>query len=107
MRHDLRRAGTSMKHIILIAAISLALIGCAKKGESTPAPAPGAAIAADVAAGKVLAERECRGCHGLDGRGTAPGIPHLAAQSERYLQASIAAYREGTRTHRFATWPSA
>lgn len=88
-----------MKHIILAAAVSLALIACAKKDESTQGPAPGAPTAADVAAGKVLAERECRGCHGLDGRGTAPGIPHLAAQSERYLQASIAAYREGTRTH--------
>lgn len=88
-----------MKHIILVAAVSLALIGCAKKDESTQGPAPGAPTAADVAAGKTLAERECRGCHGLDGRGTAPGIPHLAAQSERYLQASIAAYREGTRTH--------
>ena len=88
-----------MKHIILVAAVSLALIGCAKKDESPQGPAPGAPTAADIAAGKVLAERECRGCHGLDGRGTAPGIPHLAAQSERYLQASIAAYREGTRTH--------
>lgn len=99
MRPDLRRAGISMKHIILVATISLALIGCAKQDESALGPAPGAPAAADVAAGKVLAERECRGCHGLDGRGTAPGIPHLAAQSERYLQASIAAYREGTRTH--------
>lgn len=88
-----------MKHIILAAAVSLALIGCAKKDESSQAPAPDTVATADVAAGKVLAERECRGCHGLDGRGTAPGIPHLAAQSERYLLASIAAYREGRRTH--------
>lgn len=88
-----------MKHIILVAAVSLALIGCAKKDESSQGAAPELPDAADVAAGKVLAERECRGCHGLDGRGTAPGIPHLAAQSERYLVASIAAYREGTRTH--------
>ncbi|MGE0031649.1 MAG: cytochrome c [Steroidobacteraceae bacterium] len=88
-----------MNHIILAAAVSLSLIGCAKKDESPPGPAPESLAAADVAAGKILAERECRGCHGLDGRGTAPGIPHLAAQSERYLVASIAAYREGRRTH--------
>jgi cytochrome c553 len=88
-----------MKHIILVAAVSVALIGCASKDESSPGSAPEATVAADAAAGKVLAERECRGCHGLDGRGTAPGIPHLAAQSERFLQASMAAYRDGTRTH--------
>jgi cytochrome c553 len=87
-----------MKHIILVAAVSLALIGCANKDESSRGTAP-ETPAADVAAGKVLAERECRGCHGLDGRGAAPGIPHLAAQSERFLQASMAAYREGRRTH--------
>lgn len=88
-----------MKYIILSAAVSLALLGCAKKDESPRGSAPGTPAAADVAAGKLLAERECRGCHGLDGRGTAPGIPHLAAQSGRYLVASIAAYREGKRTH--------
>lgn len=88
-----------MKHIILAAAVFLTLIGCSKKDESSQGPAPGTPAAVDVAAGKVLAERECRGCHGLDGRGTAPGIPHLAAQSERYLVASVAAYREGRRTH--------
>jgi cytochrome c553 len=88
-----------MKHMILVAAVSLALIGCAKKDESSRGPTPETPAAADVAAGKVLAERECRGCHGLDGRGAAPGIPHLAAQSERFLQASMAAYRDGTRTH--------
>ena len=99
MRPELRRAGFEMEHIILAVTISLALIGCSKKDDSPEGPAHEAPTAADVAAGKILAERECRGCHGLDGRGTAPGIPHLAAQSERYLQASIAAYREGTRTH--------
>lgn len=55
--------------------------------------------AADLAAGKILAERECRGCHGLDGRGAAPGIPHLAAQDMRYLYESMKAYQEGRRTH--------
>ena len=88
-----------MKQLLFAAAIILALVGCSKKEEASTGPAPEAPAAADIAAGKVLAERECRGCHGLDGRGTAPGIPHLAAQSERYLLASIAAYLEGKRTH--------
>lgn len=55
--------------------------------------------AADLAAGKVLAERECRGCHGLDGKGAAPGIPNLAAQDVHYLYESMKAYQEGRRTH--------
>ena len=57
------------------------------------------APAADVAAGKAFAQRECAGCHGLDGKGAAPAIPHLAAQRERYLVAALNAYREGKRTH--------
>ena len=52
-----------------------------------------------VAAGKALAERECKGCHGLDGKGAAPRIPHLAAQRESYLLAALQAYKEGKRTH--------
>lgn len=88
-----------MKHLMLTIALSAALIGCAEKEGSSTKPTPGALPAADVAAGKLLAERECRGCHGLDGRGTAPAIPHLAAQNERYLLASIKAYEEGKRTH--------
>jgi cytochrome c553 len=88
-----------MKHLVFAVAVSVALIGCSDRKDSSSGPAPERPAAADVAAGKVLAERDCKGCHGLDGRGTAPGIPHLAAQSERYLLASIAAYRDGKRTH--------
>ena len=88
-----------MKHLLLAIALSAALVGCSdKEGSSTKATSETQA-ATDVAAGKVLAERECKGCHGLDGRGTAPAIPHLAAQQERYLLASIKAYEEGKRTH--------
>jgi cytochrome c553 len=35
----------------------------------------------------------------MDGGGAAPGIPHLAAQSARYLLDSVAAYQDGRRTH--------
>src|ERR1017187_2497182 len=63
-------------------------------GRSEQAAAPG-----DAAAGKAFAERSCKGCHGLDGRGVAPGIPNLAAQRDRYLAASLAEYKDGKRTH--------
>ncbi|MBX3702729.1 MAG: c-type cytochrome [Steroidobacteraceae bacterium] len=84
-----------MKRLMLAVLLSAALAGCSDRG-GTPAVA---VAPADRDAGKALAERDCRGCHGLDGRGAAPGIPHLAAQSERYLDASIEAYLEGRRTH--------
>jgi len=88
-----------MKHLLIALAVSLSLIGCSDKDRSSTVPAPDTLPAADFAAGKTLAERECKGCHGLDGKGAAPGIPHLAAQSERYLLASMKAYQEGKRTH--------
>jgi cytochrome c553 len=88
-----------MKRLILALAVSAAMFGCSKKVESPAASQPGASPAADLEAGKVLAQRDCAGCHGLDGRGAAPGIPVIAAQSERYLLDSIAAYQDGRRTH--------
>ena len=89
-----------MRRLLMAIALSAALIGgCSDKEESSARPTPEAQATADVAAGKVLAERECKGCHGLDGRGTAPGIPHLAAQRDRYLVSAIGAYQEGKRSH--------
>ncbi len=89
-----------MKHLILAIFVSAALIGCSEKQEpSTKAPPAEKQSAGNAAAGKALAERECKACHGLDGKGVAPGIPHLAAQRERYLLASIKEYREGKRSH--------
>ncbi|MBI2318997.1 MAG: c-type cytochrome, partial [Betaproteobacteria bacterium] len=52
-----------------------------------------------MSAGRVVAERHCQTCHGLDGKGVAPAIPHLAAQRERYLLASVKDYAQGRRTH--------
>jgi len=80
-----------MTHPLLAFAVllSVALVGCSEKQ-----PAPG-----NVAAGKAFAERECKGCHGLDGRGAAPGVPHLAAQRDQYLVVSLKEYRDGKRSH--------
>jgi cytochrome c553 len=80
-----------MRHLALSAVLALVLVGCSEEEE--------AAAPADIAAGKSIAETQCLGCHGLDGRGKAHGIPHLAAQSETYLFESLRAYEEGVRTH--------
>lgn len=87
-----------MKRVLLGMLFSVALIGCSGKDESA-GKAEGGKQAADPAAGKAFVERECKGCHGLDGRSTAPGIPHLAGQTEHYLIAAIDSYRQGKRYH--------
>ena len=43
-----------MKHLLFAIAVSVALIGCSDKGDSSAKPAPGTQAAIDVAAGKVL-----------------------------------------------------
>jgi cytochrome c553 len=96
-----------MKHFMLGIALAAALAGCTEKEQSTPKTTPAAAtppaaekrIAGDVAAGKAIAERTCKACHGLDGKGVAPAIPNLAAQRERYLLASLQEYKDGKRHH--------
>jgi cytochrome c553 len=83
-----------MKKILFGLVLSTALAGCSQKQETAPAPPAG-----DVAAGKIVAEKNCKACHGLDGKGIAPGIPNLAAQRVRYLVASLKEYKDGTRSH--------
>jgi len=83
-----------MKNLLLGVVLVLALAACTDKRESAPEPVTG-----DIAAGKVIAERDCKACHGANGGGVAPGIPHLAAQRERYLLASLKEYKEGKRAH--------
>jgi cytochrome c553 len=88
-----------MKRLMLGIALSVALVGCKDQEQPQTKAAREKLAPVDVAAGKAFAERECKGCHGLDGKGAAPGIPHLAAQRERYLLAALKAYKEGKRTH--------
>jgi len=89
-----------MKRLMLGVVLALSLSGCMEKDQGAGKPAAEATLpAADIASGKAFAERECKGCHGLDGRGAAPAIPNLAAQHERYLLAAMKAYREGKRMH--------
>lgn len=84
---------TSMKTIVIFLGLSLVLIGCGDKQQ------PAGSQAADTAAGKAIASKDCVACHGLDGKGVTSDIPHLAAQVENYLVASLQAYKEGKRTH--------
>ena len=82
------------KSLLTIAVLSMALIGCGEKS------APSAkSAAADLGAGKAIAERDCKACHGLDGKGVAPAIPNLAAQRARYLYNSLKEYKDGKRSH--------
>ena len=81
-----------MKHFLLsIAAITL-LTTCSEE--------PGSAETVhDLAAGKAIAEADCSACHGMDGRGATPEIPHLTAQPVQYLIEAMHAYRDGGRLH--------
>jgi cytochrome c553 len=85
-----------MKRLLPILLLCAALLGCPDKEQGAAKPAPSAA---DLAAGKAIAERDCKGCHGSDGGGVGPAIPHLAAQRAEYLVAALQAYQERKRMH--------
>lgn len=41
----------------------------------------------------------CAACHGKDGLSRRPDVPHIAGQSEIYLQAQLRRFRSGERVH--------
>jgi cytochrome c553 len=57
-----------------------------------------AAAAADAAAGRQKA-RQCQTCHGIDGIAKIPIAPHLAGESQMYLETQLKAFRSGKREH--------
>jgi cytochrome c553 len=57
-----------------------------------------AVSASDAGAGRSRS-LACQACHGSTGVGTAPDIPNLAGQKERYLQAQLLAFRSKDRKH--------
>jgi len=59
---------------------------------------PGHVAAGDPAAGREKAAA-CRTCHGIDGLARMPIAPHLAGESEIYLQTQLRAFRSGKRRH--------
>lgn len=62
-----------------------------------------AAAAADIDAGRTLAAAKCQVCHGIDGIAKIPIAPHLAGESEIYLQTQLKAFRTGKREHEMMT----
>jgi len=86
-----------MRTLILGLALTVVLAGCGENDASKAGAAKQSS--GNAAAGKAVAERDCKNCHGLDGKGAAPAIPHLAAQRERYLLAALTEYKGGKRPH--------
>ena len=82
-----------MKRLALALLISVAMAAGYSSAQNTPA------AKADIGAGKALVAQQCKGCHGMDGRGIAPGIPNLAGQRDRYLVAALREYKQGQRIH--------
>lgn len=60
----------------------------------TPLPAN----AADPVVGKKKAI-QCQTCHGLDGIAQIPIAPHLAGESQIYIETQLKAFRNGKREH--------
>lgn len=58
---------------------------------------PGAQ-AADAAAGRQKA-KQCQACHGIDGVAKIPIAPHIAGESQIYLETQLKAFRSGKREH--------
>ena len=54
--------------------------------------------AADAAAGRQKA-RQCQTCHGIDGVAKIPIAPHIAGESQIYLETQLKAFRSGKREH--------
>lgn len=85
-----------MKYISISILLAIALWACGEK----PQPKQSMSTSTtDVSAGKAIAQDNCAGCHGLDGKGANENIPDLAAQYADYLIASLNAYKEGKRHH--------
>lgn len=75
--------------------IAIAAMGAAILATAAAAQAP----AGDPRAGRSLAYAECRGCHGMDGKGTKPGVPNLGGRDAAELVALLDAYRAGKKQH--------
>jgi len=78
-----------MKLRFLTIACAVILLGATGEGRAQDAPGPG-----EVVAGKAVAAL-CADCHGWDGIGREPGIPHLAGQHADYIHAGLTRYRSG------------
>lgn len=71
-------------------------------GGATPVAVAEEAATGDIAAGKLVASK-CVTCHGLDGIGTTPDIPHIAGQHADYMLKALEDYKQGERAGNFMT----
>ena len=55
-------------------------------------------VAADPKAGRQKA-KVCQTCHGIDGVARMPYAPHIAGESQMYLETQLKAFRSGKRQH--------
>ena len=55
-------------------------------------------LAGDVAQGRQKA-RQCQVCHGYDGIGKNPEVPHIAGKNSVYLTKQLKAFRSGAGRH--------
>jgi cytochrome c553 len=55
--------------------------------------------AADIEAGKAVADRSCAICHGAKGLSTMPVAPNLAGQIAMYTEEQLKLYRSGKRAN--------
>lgn len=58
---------------------------------------------ADSEAGRKMAKQKCQVCHGIDGIAKIPIAPHLAGESQIYLETQLKAFRNGKREHEMMT----
>lgn len=89
-------------HLIPALLIAFIATACSKAPESAKEPSAATSpktVAGNPAVGKSVAEAKCASCHGLDGKGTAADIPHLAGQKAAYLQLAMQEYKAGKRAH--------
>lgn len=56
------------------------------------------AWSADSSAGRSKA-KQCQTCHGIDGIAKIPIAPHLAGESQIYIETQLKAFRNGKREH--------
>ena len=78
-----------MRRKTLLITCAVILLGATGEGQAQVALPPG-----DVLAGKANVAL-CSDCHGMDGIGRLPGVPHLAGQNADYIHAGLTRYKTG------------
>lgn len=94
-----------MKLLLIVTAVASAIFGgclSAAMAQSAGTTAnvemrPLFATPMDIADGRQLASMSCVRCHGADGIGKSPDVPHIAGQRPAYLYLALAAYKSGAR----------